>query len=61
VRSLAAGERFADGLRCRGHRHGERGSRVIDRTELAERDAPEVAEERALVRGEEPEAVLGLT
>jgi len=58
VSPLAPCERLADRIRCRRHREGERGPRVVQRAELAERDAAEIAEERALVIAKEDVAIL---
>jgi len=56
--TLAPGEGLADRVRCGGHRDRERGPRVLERAELAERDAAEIAEERPFVVAEEDVAIL---
>jgi hypothetical protein len=60
VSPLAPRERLADRVRCRGHRERERGARILERAEVPERDAAEIAEERPFVVAEEDVAILGI-
>jgi len=60
VSLLAAREGLTDGPGRRVHRERERRPGVIERTELPQRDAAEIAEERALVIGQEDVAILGV-
>ena len=55
---LAPRERLADRVRRRNHREGERGPRIVEGAEVAERDAAEVAEEGPFVVLQEDVAIF---
>jgi hypothetical protein len=59
VSPLPPCERLADRPRRGVHGQREGGARIIEGADLAERDAAEVAEERALVIGQEHVPVFG--
>ena len=60
MRAFATCERFADRVGRGLHRERERRPRIVDGAELAERDAAEIAEERAFIGGEEHVPILGI-